>query len=187
MPADDHGSARLPNSDHLRLTGRKALTMCAYNSNASDSYLFRRHSTKAGRSTLGFTLIELLVVIAIIAILAAILFPVFAQAREKARQASCMSNLKQIGLGSMQYTQDYDELFMPVANGGEKAGAYYYWWAYYDGVNYDATKGLLQPYMKSTQIQACPSFRNLTAKQFGNTGYAYNSDYLSPYPSDLSH
>lgn len=65
----------------------------------------------------GFTLIELLVVIAIIAILAAILFPVFARARENARRTSCLSNLKQIGLGIMQYTQDYDERYMPHLRG----------------------------------------------------------------------
>src|SRR5579862_1797833 len=65
------------------------------------------------RTDKGFTLIELLVVIAIIAILAAILFPVFAQAREKARQASCLSNAKQIGLAILLYAQDYDETYPP--------------------------------------------------------------------------
>ena len=102
----------------------------------------------------GFTLIELLVVIAIIAILAAILFPVFARARENARRSSCQSNLKQIGLGLIQYTQDYDEQMVRVSYGpgnGDgrsdgSAGNFKYKWM-------DAT----QPYVKSTQIFVCPS------------------------------
>ena len=65
------------------------------------------------RKHTGFTLIELLVVIAIIAILAAILFPVFARARENARKTNCLSNLKQLGMGMLQYAQDYDETFCP--------------------------------------------------------------------------
>ncbi|MBC8142052.1 MAG: DUF1559 domain-containing protein [Armatimonadetes bacterium] len=74
-----------------------------------------------GRINRAFTLIELLVVIAIIAILAAILFPVFAQAREKARQTTCLSNLKQIGLGVMQYVQDYDETYPRLQLGNDPA------------------------------------------------------------------
>jgi prepilin-type N-terminal cleavage/methylation domain-containing protein/prepilin-type processing-associated H-X9-DG protein len=88
-----------------------------------------------------FTLIELLVVIAIIAILASILFPVFGRARENARRSSCLSNMKQIGLGMYQYSQDYDEKFMLEWDGGTDAG-----W-----------KQIVQPYLKSTQIWACPS------------------------------
>jgi prepilin-type N-terminal cleavage/methylation domain-containing protein/prepilin-type processing-associated H-X9-DG protein len=106
-----------------------------------------------------FTLIELLVVIAIIAILAAILFPVFAQAREKARQTACLSNLKQVGLALMMYTQDYDETNPP----------------YNDGVtNFNAPAvvartpnflGCLSPYTKNKGIYACPSVPNVTGAQ----------------------
>jgi prepilin-type N-terminal cleavage/methylation domain-containing protein len=80
------------------------------------------------RSRRAFTLIELLVVIAIIAILAAILFPVFAQARDKARQSSCLSNLKQIGTGLYLYLQDYDETYPPNRIGMTSGGKGGYTW-----------------------------------------------------------
>ena len=107
----------------------------------------------------GFTLIELLVVIAIIAILAAILFPVFARARENARRTSCQSNLKQIGLGMLQYSQDYDERTVPLFYAGN--GGSQYWSHLTISGGYDVSKGLLQPYMKSTQIIDCPSASTL--------------------------
>jgi prepilin-type N-terminal cleavage/methylation domain-containing protein/prepilin-type processing-associated H-X9-DG protein len=108
-----------------------------------------------------FTLIELLVVIAIIAILAAILFPVFAQAREKARQSTCVSNMKQIGLATQMYTQDYDEALPRrwVLNG---AGVVTSW------------RLILQPYMKNEQVLICPSNprNNLTSDQTVRVSYA---------------
>ena len=91
-----------------------------------------------------FTLIELLVVIAIIAILAAILFPVFAKAREKARTSSCQSNLKQLGVAFTQYMQDADETF-PVNNGGNAQTWY----------------GQIQSYLKSQQVGICPSKKDM--------------------------
>lgn len=100
----------------------------------------RKVTTVAIRSCRGFTLIELLIVIAIISILAAILFPVFARARENARRASCASNLRQLGLAIMQYTQDYDESYPRCS----ASGAYYWTWT-------------IWPYIKSSQVFLCPS------------------------------
>jgi prepilin-type N-terminal cleavage/methylation domain-containing protein/prepilin-type processing-associated H-X9-DG protein len=126
-----------------------------------------------------FTLIELLVVIAIISILAAILFPVFARARENARRASCMSNLKQIGLGVLMYTQDYDENY-PITFTSTPSAVWY---------------TMLFPYVKSTQLFRCPSDSNTTtAKNSSVAGqgsfvvsYAYNYKYgVSGTPTSLS-
>jgi prepilin-type N-terminal cleavage/methylation domain-containing protein/prepilin-type processing-associated H-X9-DG protein len=105
----------------------------------------------------GFTLIELLVVIAIIAILAAILFPVFAQAREKARATSCLSNMRQIGTALRMYSQDYDEtkVWCQVWNTNGTDGATF--------------SGLLQPYVKNRQVFICPS-----NKRSRNPDNAYN-------------
>ncbi len=113
----------------------------------------------------GFTLIELLVVIAIMAILAAILFPVFARARENARRTSCLSNLKQMGLAVMQYTQDNDEKYpmayispaAPNAPTGKPS-----WIPYSGGPGYWVWQEIIYPYTKSEQMYACPSSINQT-------------------------
>ncbi len=112
----------------------------------------------------GFTLIELLVVIAIIAILAAILFPVFAKAREKARQSSCLSNVKQVMLAFMQYKQDYDEKWPLMFWSGTTSRwePFNVWWG-----------GEIQPYVKNSQIFICPSKSSDTI-----CSYIYNI-YLS--------
>jgi prepilin-type N-terminal cleavage/methylation domain-containing protein len=104
------------------------------------SHLSEENSTKRG-----FTLIELLIVVAIISILTAILFPVFARARENARRASCLSNLKQLGLGVMMYVQDYDGIY-PRAYAGYSASYPYVYW-----------NQQVYPYVKNGQVFVCPS------------------------------
>lgn len=136
------------------------------------------HKSVSGRKKRGFTLIELLVVIAIIAILAAILFPVFARARENARRSSCQSNLKQIGLGILQYAQDFDERFMPGANNMSQSGAGW------------GTQ--VQPYVKSIQIFRCPSDPYVQAPYFpygaaylpSTFSYFYNNNFAGGFQYD---
>jgi prepilin-type N-terminal cleavage/methylation domain-containing protein len=146
----------------------------------------------------GFTLIELLVVIAIIAILAAILFPVFARAREQARKTTCLSNLKQMGTAMLMYVQDYDETYP---------------WLMQDGRNNDNATGLsrqmspgppnlngirglfmdytLQPYIKNLGLFNCPTLRpstpvldasGLPMNQYGSYGYSYGGIGALPSP-----
>jgi len=124
------------------------------------------------RQAQGFTLIELLVVIAIISILAAILFPVFARARENARRTSCLSNLKQIGLGMMMYVQDYDEMY-PFSRrtfDADDTG-----WGVSTGQSLIYWFRVLQPYVKSEQLFYCPN-GSLSAPSnpwYGNYGLNY--------------
>ncbi len=167
------------------------------------NYSFRK--SRASRSRGAFTLIELLVVIAIIAILAAILFPVFAQAREKARQTSCLSNMKQWSLGFQMYVQDYDEQF-PLAYGwypgfGWLQGFIHDFPADWETIVTDPAEmaayqalwaNSVQPYVKNMELAACPSgspyqFPGVDysaanqRKKPGSSSYAFNGD-LHTYP-----
>lgn len=130
-----------------------------------------------------FTLIELLVVIAIVAILAAVLFPVFAQAKSAAKKTQSLSNLKQIGLAWTLYAGDYDDTLMRVSTrSGVKT---LYWWGSWDGSTLRPEEGLLFAYSRSGQIKSDPTFDNRLRTVLGQTGYGYNYAYLSPanYPA----
>src|SRR5262245_30858103 len=120
--------------------------------------MMRRWSRRA------FTLIELLVVIAIIAILAAILFPVFAQAREKARAAGCLSNTKQMGIAISMYAQDYDETLPFGGHNGVTGNDRWYFW--------------IAPYAKNRQIAICPSAPNQKPGNYGVGGYGCNPNVM---------
>jgi prepilin-type N-terminal cleavage/methylation domain-containing protein/prepilin-type processing-associated H-X9-DG protein len=141
-----------------------------------------RRTTPLGKN--GFTLIELLVVIAIIAILAAILFPVFAQAREKARQASCLSNLKQMGLAWLMYAQDYDEVVPPFRAYSVGTNVYSWDFSIENGVA-RPEGGLIQPYMKNARIQDCPSAAGIPvlSGQILAYGVNYAHVYYPQYPA----
>jgi prepilin-type N-terminal cleavage/methylation domain-containing protein/prepilin-type processing-associated H-X9-DG protein len=127
----------------------------------------------------GFTLIELLVVIAIIAILAAILFPVFAKAREKARQSSCLSNVKQLNLAVIQYAQDYDEC-LPFGQMDYSFGTV----MALGNITNAAQPSHLMPYIKNSQVAICPSLAGVCGYGWGHNHQPYRSGTgVTPFPT----
>jgi prepilin-type N-terminal cleavage/methylation domain-containing protein/prepilin-type processing-associated H-X9-DG protein len=131
----------------------------------------------------GFTLIELLVVIAIIAVLAAIIFPVFAKARARARQAGCLSNIKQLGMATLMYADDYDEAFPPFGYQVNVPGeglVWQYWFGREHGswpnYTYNLKEGTLQPYTVTIKVDRCPDFRPTHPIYGDGLGYGYNRE-----------
>lgn len=126
-----------------------------------------------------FTLIELLVVIAIIAILAAILFPVFAQAKEAAKKTQCLSNLKQIGLATVMYANDYDDTIYPFQynlNDGDPGVRMWFGESRSSSSKWDFNNGFVGPYMKNGQIVDCPTASGIT-KGASDLPVAYSVNY----------
>jgi prepilin-type N-terminal cleavage/methylation domain-containing protein/prepilin-type processing-associated H-X9-DG protein len=141
---------------------------------------------RSSRHSSGFTLIELLVVIAIIAILAAILFPVFAQAKAAAQKTSCLSNAKQIGTAFVLYAGDYDDYIVTSTAGPVGSNMLYAWgWSTNFSTNpvtVDGHGGLIQPYLKNVDIQDCPIAKSIPATANNPIPFAYgvNVGYLTP-------
>ena len=142
------------------------------------------------RRRFGFTLIELLVVIAIIAILAAILFPVFAQAKEAAKKAVCVTSTRQLGLATTMYLGDYDGVFPPYVYNCDVNGncnQYELVGRVSATAPWDKTLALIYPYVKSQELQKCPSWTGLHEFGDGN-GYGYNWGFLgSDYNISLTY
>jgi prepilin-type N-terminal cleavage/methylation domain-containing protein/prepilin-type processing-associated H-X9-DG protein len=132
----------------------------------------------AARNRRAFTLIELLVVIAIIAILAAILFPVFATARERGKQSACVSNLRQLWMANTLYAGDHDGYYVPAAphySDGPKGDDKHRWFGVKVNGRYEPKDGPLVPYLRDGgALRECPSFRTSVGFDRGTGGYVYN-------------
>lgn len=136
------------------------------------------------RRNAGFTLVELLVVIAIISTLAAILFPVFSQAKGAAKKTQSLAYVKQINLASLMYSGDNDGVLMrDHINGSDRT---YYWWGSWNGTTLVPQESYLYPYLKSKEIAQDPVFPNTFRTSLGLTGYGYNYAYLSPTNFDAN-
>jgi prepilin-type N-terminal cleavage/methylation domain-containing protein/prepilin-type processing-associated H-X9-DG protein len=174
-------ASTLLKSERLRATGGKDIDLPRHASSRR-SYLTRHPPSVSFR--LGFTLIELLVVIALLSILAAVLFPVFAKAREKARQVVCASNLRQLVLAWQMYAQDYDEMACPSYNAPDGVGDADNAWDFHHLDDGRWTTGILGAYTNDGRIHGCPDNPfPISADNRPYNGYAYNATYIG---GDLS-